>query len=276
MPVRQAPAKINLALVVGPTRPDGKHEVATVYQCIDLADAVAVEEAPAGAPPGVEVTGFGEDTLVTRALEAVAAAAGAAPAWRARIEKRIPVAAGLGGGSSDAAAALLLADELLGGGAVAPAELHRIAASLGADVPFFLAAGPCLGTGDGSELAPLELPLGYAILLLRPEGAVKPSTGAVYTAFDARDGAAGWDARRAALLDALARVRAPRDLAGLPLNDLASSPLSAALLDAGAFRADVTGAGPLLYGLFDDEPSARAAAARVAALGETWIARPTR
>jgi 4-diphosphocytidyl-2-C-methyl-D-erythritol kinase len=162
VPVRLAPAKINLALVVGPTRPDGKHEVATVYQRIDLADEVAVEEAPAGSPPGIEVTGFGEDTLVTRALEAVALAAGAAPAWQARIEKRIPVAAGLGGGSSDAAAALVLADALLGGGAVAPAELHRIASSLGADVPFFLAPGPCLGTGDGSDLAPLELPLDYA------------------------------------------------------------------------------------------------------------------
>lgn len=276
MPVRLAPAKINLALVVGPTRPDGKHEVATVYQRIDLADEVAVEEAPAGSPPGIEVTGFGEDTLVTRALEAVAAAAGATPAWRARIEKRIPVAAGLGGGSSDAAAALVLADALLGGGAVAPAELHRIASSLGADVPFFLAPGPCLGTGDGSDLAPLELPLDYAILLLRPAGAVKPSTGAIYAAFDARDGAAGWDGRRAALLDALAGVRTPRDLAALPANDLARSPLSERLCAEGAFRADVTGAGPLLYGLFDDEPAARSAAARLAALGDTWIARPTR
>jgi 4-diphosphocytidyl-2-C-methyl-D-erythritol kinase len=273
--VRQAPAKINLALVVGPTRADGKHEVATVYQRIDLADDVALEEAPAGTPPGVEVAGFPEDTLVMRALEAVAAAAGAAPAWRARLEKRIPVAAGLGGGSSDAAAALLLANDALGG-AVAPAELRRIAAALGADVPFFLTEQPCLGTGDGSELAPLPgLPLDYAVLLLRPSGAVKPSTGAIYAAFDDRDGPRGWDDRSAALATTLARVRVPRDLAALPANDLASSPLAARLLAEGAFRADVTGAGPLVYGLFDDGAAASAAAARLASLGETWTCRPT-
>ena len=287
MPVRLAPAKINLALVVGALRPDGKHELATVYQRIDLADEVGLEAAPAGSPAGIEVAGFAEDTLVARALEAVLAAAGdgtaaagaptgsATPAWRARIEKRIPVAAGLGGGSSDAAAALLLANEALGG-AVPARELRRIAATLGADVPFFLEQQPCLGTGDGSELTPLPgLPLGYVILLVRPAGVDKPSTGAIYAAFDARGGARGWDGRWAALQAALAAVHAPHDLAALPLNDLASSPLSARLLAEGAFRADVTGAGPLLYGLFDDEAAARAAASRLAALGEAWVCRPT-
>ena len=270
-----APAKINLALVVGPTRlEDGKHEVATVYQRVALADEVTLADAPAVAAPGVAVDGFPGDTLVTRALEAVAAAAGATPAWRARIEKRIPVAAGLGGGSADAAAALALANEALGC-PLPSGELHRIAATLGSDVPFFLAATPCLGTGDGADLEPLPaLPLGYVILLVRPHGAVKPSTGAIYRAFDERDGARGWEERRAALLQALARVRAPRDLAALPLNDLTSSPLAARMLQAGAFRADVTGAGPLLYGLFDDEAGAQAAASTLAGLGETWVTAP--
>ena len=285
---RPAPAKINLALVVGPIRPDGKHEVATVYQRIDLADTITLESGPAaGGPPGAEpgaepgaapairVEGFGEDTLVTSALEELAAAATTRPAWRARIDKRIPVAAGLGGGSSDAAAALALANEALGDAAVSAERLRAIAATLGADVPFFLTDAPQLGTGAGAELEPLELPLDYAILLLRPSGGVKESTGAIYAAFAARDGARGWEARRATLLDALAAVRAPRDLAALPSNDLATSPLAGRILAAGAFRADVTGAGPLLYGLFDDVAAATAAAAELAPLGTTWIARPT-
>ena len=276
---RLAHAKINLALVVGPTRADGKHEVATVYQRIGLADTITLEAgAEAGGEagaPAIRVEGFGEDTLVTGALEAVAAAAAARAAWRAGIDKHIPVAAGLGGGSSDAAAALALANAALGGGALPAAQLHAIAATLGADVPFFLTDRPQLGTGDGSELAPLELPLDYAVLLLQPAGAVKPSTGAIYAAFDERAGARGWEARRAALLAALAAVRVPRDLAALPPNDLATSPLAARILAAGAFRADVTGAGPLLYGLFDDERAATAAAESLAALGRLWVTRPT-
>ncbi len=289
---RRAPAKINLALVVGPLRPDGKHEVATVYQRIDLADTITLEDgaeagalavaAPGvrpdtgpGAAPAIRVEGFGEDTLVTRALEEVAAAAAVHPDWRARIDKRIPVAAGLGGGSSDAAAALALANVALGAAALPAERLHAIAATLGADVPFFLTRAPQLGTGDGAELVPLELPLDYAVLLLRLSGAVKESTGAIYGAFDARDGARGWAGRRAALLAALAAVRGPRDLAALPPNDLATSPLAGRILAAGAFRADVTGAGPLLYGLFDDVQAATAAAVELAPLGTTWIARPT-
>jgi 4-diphosphocytidyl-2C-methyl-D-erythritol kinase len=113
------------------------------------------------------------------------------------------------------------------------------------------------------------------VLLLRPYGAVKASTAAIYAAFDSRDGAYGWHDRRAALTAALAGVRSARHLSALPPNDLASSPLAAALLDAGAFRADVTGAGPLLYGLFHDEAAAATAAARLEPLGESWIARPT-
>src|SRR3984893_13160975 len=98
-----AHAKINLALVVGPIRADGKHEVVTVLQRIDLADEITLESADE-----LAVAGFDGDTIVRAALESLAAAAGVEPRWRARIEKRIPVAAGLGGGSSDAAAALRL------------------------------------------------------------------------------------------------------------------------------------------------------------------------
>ena len=157
-----APAKINLALVVGPLGPNGKHEVATVFQRVDLADRVAIT-------PGerLSVRGFPGDTLVRDALTALAAAAGAAPRWTATITKHIPVASGLGGGSSDAATALRLANETLVAPLPAP-ELRRLAAGVGADVPFFLDDGPQLGRGDGSELERLELPQDYWVVLVLP------------------------------------------------------------------------------------------------------------
>jgi 4-diphosphocytidyl-2-C-methyl-D-erythritol kinase len=260
----KAHAKLNLALVVGPLRDDGKHELATVYQRIELHDEVTLE-----AGPMLAIEGFEGDTLVRDALTELAAAAAVEPHWTARIDKRIPVAAGLGGGSSDAAAALRLANGTLGQ-PLDPAGLHGLAAKLGADVPFFLAEGPQLGTGDGTELAPVDLPQEYTALLVLPHGEMKRSTADVYRAFDERSGAHGWEERRAALTRALA----VRDLAALPPNDLASSPLAEELRAAGAFRADVSGAGPAVYGLFTDASSAEAAAAEVEPHARTWVTTP--
>jgi 4-diphosphocytidyl-2-C-methyl-D-erythritol kinase len=264
-----APAKINLALVVGPRRADGKHEVATVLQRIDLADSLWLEPGT-----GLRVTGFENDTLVERALRELAAAAGVDAAWHVQIDKRIPVASGLGGGSSDAAAALRLANDSLPE-PVPSAHLSRVAARVGADVPFFLAPGPQLGTADGTELEPLDLPLDYHVVLLLPEGLAKASTAAVYDAFDRRGGERGFEARQAELMAALEAVRQPRDLAGLPPNDLASSPIAVELEALGAFRADVSGAGPAVYGLFEREEAAIEAASAIGGLGEAWACAPT-
>ncbi|HEX7526335.1 MAG TPA: hypothetical protein VF327_08510 [Gaiellaceae bacterium] len=263
-----AAAKINLALVVGPRRDDGKHELVTVYQRLGMADRIDVIPAAE-----LHVDGFPGDTLVRGALEALAVRAGVEPRWHATIEKRLPVAAGLGGGSSDAATALRLANDTLS--EPLPAEaLHELAAGLGADVPFFLAAGPQLGTGDGTTLAPLDLPQDFWVLLVLPRGAEKPSTGSVYAAFDERDGARGWEDRRDALLESLALVRRPRDLAALPLNDLARSSLTDELLALGAFRADVSGAGPTVYGLFHHKAAAEAAKRVLKRPDGTWITAP--
>ena len=206
-----AAAKVNLALVVGAQRPDGMHEVATVYQRIALADSVEVRVAER-----TEVTGFAGDTLVARALGDLTANGDVRLA--ARITKRIPVAAGLGGGSADAATALRLGNELLR--KPVPADrLDELGARLGADVPFFLRDGPQLGTGTGTELEPIELPQDYWILLVLPHGATKGSTADVYRRFDERNGADGFERRRAALLDAAHAVRRPRDL-GIGLEHL--------------------------------------------------------
>jgi 4-diphosphocytidyl-2-C-methyl-D-erythritol kinase len=256
-----APAKLNLALVVGPVRPDGRHEVVTVLQRISLADRITVEPADE-----LAVEGYAKDTIVRAALEALAAAAGTTPRWRVRIEKQIPVAAGLGGGSSDAGAALLLANATLAR-PLDDAALDDLAALLGADIPFFLTGGPQLGEGDGTELRPLDLPQDYWIVILLPHGEVKASTGDVYAAFS---GADGFSERRAAALASLALG----DLAKLPPNDLASSPLATELVNLGAFRADVTGAGPAVYGLFAEQADAVTALATLADRGRAWIATP--
>ena len=259
-----AHAKINLALVVGPTRPDGKHEVSTVLQRIELADRIELEPADQ-----LRVDGFDGDTLVRRALERLAGAAGVDPLWAVLIDKAIPVAAGLGGGSSDAAAALRLANETLDE-PLSPKALHALAAELGADVPFFLYEGPQLGEGDGSDLTPLDLPQPYSVLLIIPDGEPKESTRAVYAAFDERRGADGYEHRREQLLAALSAG----DVASFPPNDLGSSPLANELRALGAFRADVSGAGPAVYGLFDDPSQAEAARTRTEGRGRVWVGGP--
>jgi 4-diphosphocytidyl-2-C-methyl-D-erythritol kinase len=190
----------------------------------------------------------------------------------ATIEKQIPVAAGLGGGSSDAATALRLGNELLGG-PLHVAELHTLAAGLGSDVPFFLADGPQLGLGDGSELTAQTLPDSFTVVLALAHGAVKISTAQVYAAFDERDGAVGFEGRRTALLTGLLTLDVPADLARLARNDLASSALSERLEERGAFRADVSGAGPVVYGLFEDSTVAAAAARAHATEAEVWVTR---
>jgi 4-diphosphocytidyl-2-C-methyl-D-erythritol kinase len=259
-----APAKINLTLVVGPLRDDGKHEVLTVFQRVSLSDRIRVEPAQS-----TTVHGFPDDTLVRQALSALDGSRG----WRVTIEKRIPVAAGLGGGSSDAATALRLANGQLAE-PIGDERLRELASTIGADVPFFLADGPQIGSGDGTELEPVDLPQDFAVLLVVPQGARKTSTAVVYGAFDARAGAEGFEDRAAALRSALARVRRPRDLARLPANDLGSSPLAERLLKLGAFRADTTGAGPTVYGLFHNRALARAALRELRGAGRGWVVVP--
>jgi 4-diphosphocytidyl-2-C-methyl-D-erythritol kinase len=268
--VNRAPAtaKLNLALVVGPLRADGKHEVVTVLQRLDLSDRIAIEPSAT-----LAVEGFAADTLVRRALESLAAAAEVEPRWRARISKRIPVATGLGGGSSDAATALRLANATLEE-PLADSELKRLAAAIGSDVPFFLTSGTQVGRADGTMLAPVELPQDYWVVLVLPNGPGKASTAEVYRRFDEREGAEGFAERAASLERALAAVHRPRDLAALPPNDLASSSLADELRRLGAFRADVTGGGPIVYGLFHHRAPADRARRALARRGRTWLAIP--
>lgn len=265
-----AAAKVNLALVVGERRPDGLHDVATVLQRVDVCDHLALEPADS-----LSVEGYAGDTIVRTALAALAAEAGVSPGWRVRIEKEIPVAAGLGGGSADAAAALRLANETLP--EPLPGEkLRALGATIGADVPFFLESGPALAEGAGERLTPLELPQDFWVVIALPHGARKSSTAEIYHRFDELRAGAGFEVRRQVLRDALARVRRPRDFDAFPPNDLADAaggaPLAAELRAAGAFRADLSGAGPAVYGLFHRLEPARTASRGLRGRARTWVA----
>lgn len=258
--------------MVGERRDDGLHEVVSVLQRVDVCDRIGLEPGP-----DLIVEGFSEDTLVRSALTALAQATGVEPRWRVRLDKEIPVAAGLGGGSADAAAALVLANETLAS-PLGEEVLVELAARLGADVPFFLRPGPKLAEGAGETLTELELPQDYWVVLALPHGVHKSSTAGVYARFDKLAGGAGFGERRAALLEALASCARARDLAALPSNDLAAAFGRPRALEelraAGAFRADVSGAGPTVYGLFQQRQDADAAAARCRSEARVWVTVP--
>lgn len=192
--VRLAPAKLNLTLSIVGLREDGYHDLHSVVAPLGLADRLSLALV-GGAQDTLHVSGFdagpAADNLVARALAVARAAVGGgwpggpapAPALAARLEKRIPVAAGLGGGSSDAAAALDGALEAWGAELDAESR-SRAAARIGSDVPFFLVGGPALVEGRGERVAPLGGLHGTPGVLLVTPGIGIP-TADVYAAFDA-------------------------------------------------------------------------------------------
>jgi 4-diphosphocytidyl-2-C-methyl-D-erythritol kinase len=184
-----AAAKVNLHLAVLGRRDDGYHEIDTVLHTLDLHDTLCAELVDASSEAsgialevvsdltmGLAVPG-NADNLVWRAAEAFFAMADISAAVRFHLHKRIPAGGGLGGGSSDAAAALRLLNELTGQ-PLSAGKLHALAASLGADVPFFLVGGSQRGRGTGTELRALaSAPEFHFALVLSPRGA---ATAAVY------------------------------------------------------------------------------------------------
>lgn len=176
-------AKINLHLQVLGRRDDGYHELLTVFQSIDFCDLITVELGGHGV--NLEV-GRGkvptdESNLAARAAQAFVDRWAPEVGVRLVLDKRVPVGGGLGGGSSNAATVLLALQDLLGSPAP-PAALDRIAADLGADVPYFLVGGTALGRGRGDEITPLpDLPE-EVIELVIPECSI--STAEVFASVD--------------------------------------------------------------------------------------------
>lgn len=261
--ILSAPAKLNLCLYLGGRREDGLHELCSVFEPLSLADAITVGEAAADEVvcPGVE----GEN-LAARALAALREAGWDGPPLRVEIEKRVPVAAGLGGGSADAAAVLRLARGEVDG-------LEEIAARLGADVPSQLDPAPALVRGAGEEVEPLPAPAPHAALLLPDGGGL--STAAVFAEADRLGlgrSVAELEELAGRLREAAAAGASPLDYPELLVNDLAAAAISlrpaiadalAALREAGAPVAILTGSGPTTVGLFPDLGSAAAAAGRL-------------
>ena len=184
-----APAKINLALHLRRRRPDGYHDLETIFAFTEFGDTLRI--APAAALSlsvrggFADAAGAGDDNLVLRAARALAAVAGVAAGAAITLEKHIPVAAGLGGGSADAAAALRLLVRLWGLD-WSQDRLEALAAGLGADVPACVQSRTCFGSGRGDALAvwPDDL-AGTPVLLVNPRVAVP--TGPVFAGWDQKD-----------------------------------------------------------------------------------------
>jgi 4-diphosphocytidyl-2-C-methyl-D-erythritol kinase len=278
--VLSAAAKVNLALEVLGKRSDGYHEITTVMQTVDLVDRLTLEDADTlelsarGASVPTDAT-----NLALRAAVALREAAGLARGVRITLDKRIPVAAGLGGGSADAAAVLLGLNRLWGL-RWPRARLDTIAIGLGMDVPFFLGGGGALATGRGEQLEPIEAG-GSALVLVNPR--FGSSTAEVYgrvTPMMYSDGK-----RALALVEALRSRRAARIATSL-YNGLeaAVAPIhpeigrmEAALLAAGALGAAMSGSGPTVFGVARSFEHARQIRARLArASWACWAVRTTR
>jgi 4-diphosphocytidyl-2-C-methyl-D-erythritol kinase len=267
--VVSAPAKLNLCLYVGGRRDDGLHEIRSLFEPLELADELRVSESHSGADevhcPGVE-----GPNLVEAALAALRDAGWGTPPLRIEVEKRAPVAAGLGGGSADAAAVLRLARGDVEG-------IRSIAAAIGADVPSQVAPRPCLVAGAGEVVEPVPPPGDHAMILV-PQGRGL-STAEVYAEADklgAGRSDAELDAFRRKLYDATLEGASPLAYTELLVNDLQEAALSLRpeiapvlerLTEAGAAHAMVTGSGPTAVGLFADRGAALASAASLSGLG---------
>jgi len=267
-----APAKLNLCLYLGRRRDDGLHELCSLFEPLALADLITLPTltTPEGGQSrmGDEVVcpGVEGENLATRALAALRERGWRHPPLRIEIEKRIPVAAGLGGGSADAAAVLRLA-------AGEVADLEEIALGLGADVSSQLTPSLALVRGAGERVERLPQPASHAVVLLPGGGGL--GTAAVFSEAD-RLGLG----RSAEELDELAgRLLAVAGAGASPLaypellvNDLEPAarslrPAIGAALDVlravGAPHALLTGSGPTAFGLFESLAAARAAAAEL-------------
>jgi 4-diphosphocytidyl-2-C-methyl-D-erythritol kinase len=260
-----APAKLNLVLQVGRVRDDGLHELASLFASLELADAVAVETAPA-APDEVIAPGVEGPNLAQTAIDELRAALGGElPPLRVAIEKRIPVAAGLGGGSADAAAVLRAANRIAGD-PLGTSELRRLGARIGADVPSQIEPRHALVTGAGEHVEPIELEPLPVVLVPAAAGL---STAAVYAEADRipttrerldPDGLRALAAAPAAEL--AARLENDLERAALSLRPELEETL-AAVRDSGALAARVTGSGPTVFGVYADSAAAAAAAERL-------------
>lgn len=274
-------AKVNLGLRILDRRPDGFHELRTVFQTISLGDPIRVGWQPgrktkielACSDPELE----NAENLAWRAAEALLARVGRRGRVRIEIEKRVPAGAGLGGGSSDAGAVLRALTLLLP--SVPAGQAHEVAASLGSDVPFFLEGGRAVGIGRGEELYPLPEQKRQWMVLATP--GVHVSTAHAYRALEASRGALTPDRKGFILRGFCAGFRASSradaiELAGALTNDFEDivfrqfpelQTIKLELLRVGAKQASMSGSGSALFGVFEGRAAALGAYAALTGKG---------
>ncbi len=248
-------AKLNLSLRVTGVLPDGYHSLESVMQSVSLADMITItpREGEGVTLACSDPALAGEDNLVARACEAFFARAGRRGGFDIYLEKRIPVAAGLGGGSSDAAATLN-ALNLLFRSPLKISELEDLALTVGSDVPFMIRGGCALARGRGEELCPLKRAVRYYYVIVKT--GEKTSTGEAYAELDRRGrscDAPSPDYERLVNDISYFGERSANDFAEVAP---ASSALKADFYAAGAENIALSGAGPALFSVFRDWSSA--------------------
>lgn len=279
-----APGKLNLCLFLGPTRGDGLHEIASLFESVSLHDTLTLRQLGEG-PDRVACGGVPGLNLAEQALQA-ARAAGllTGPPVEITIEKRVPVAAGMGGGSADAAATLRLIGELEGH---APEAFQSVAFALGADVPSQLVPGASLVHGAGERVTVIDekafeqAERAYVIIAQ----SIGLSTADVFQQAD-RSGLPETDiaAREASLMRTVTAGVDFEQLCGLVDNGLQPAILAlrpelanipATLVESGARVAAFTGSGPTSFGIFESQGAAEAAAVQLVAAGhDAHVAHP--
>jgi 4-diphosphocytidyl-2-C-methyl-D-erythritol kinase len=266
-------AKLNLALHVRGREPDGYHRLQTIFAFTEHGDRLSV--APSEdislevTGPFADAIGPAGDNLVTRAAHALRERFAVEAGARLKLDKRLPVASGIGGGSADAAAALRLLSRFWRL-APNPEKLHEIAATLGADVPACLASETAFGEGRGDSLHPIETPLrGAPVLLVNPGVAVP--TGPVFRAWDGVDrGPLG----RTATLDALRVARNDMESPARTIAPMIGEVLEALQALPGVQLARMSGSGATCFAIFGSEQERDGAASDLAGTG--WWCLATR
>jgi 4-diphosphocytidyl-2-C-methyl-D-erythritol kinase len=261
-PVRlRSLAKINLDLRVLGKRPDGFHELRTIFQTISLADRIELEFERGRSKIDLKSNLNIPGNIVLKAAEIVMKATRSTGRFRISLTKRIPLGGGLGGGSSNAAAILLALPVLLG--KRVPFEtLMELAAELGSDVAFFLTGGTALGIGRGAEVYPLPQTPAHPGLLIAP--GIHSSTAAAYQALQRKDLGEISHSNVNAFQSLVAATPNYQTNPTLPINDFETvvfrqhpqlKSIKGKLLKLGAWRAMMTGSGSALFGLFPSRES---------------------
>ena len=250
-----APAKLNLALHVRGKRRDGRHDIETVFAFCTDGDRLTAEEADGLAldvtGPFAADLGPADDNLVMKAAKALQEAAGVSKGAVIQLDKRLPVASGIGGGSADAAAALRLLTTLW---SLDPRHASEVAPSLGSDVPACLLSLPARGEGAGDELAIIDLGglSGAPVLLVNPRVAV--STAEVF---------AKWDGQDRGPLEDWREGRNDLEEAATAMAPIVTSVLAWLSAQPGAGFVRMSGSGATCFALFESEAQRDEAATAV-------------